>query len=179
MVTGGVEDNPESINAWFKAGATAVGMGSGLFKKAWVAEGRYGQISEAVASVLKWIRRARGEKVDYHLEHVGIHPGEQGSAREIAEWYAAAFGLRVVEGNSSFMLEGARGGRIEVVKAAQAGQVHLAISVSDFDDAVADLRGRGFEVEAPPRVGPAFKSAFLETPDPAGHRVHIVWRRAS
>jgi 2-dehydro-3-deoxyphosphogluconate aldolase/(4S)-4-hydroxy-2-oxoglutarate aldolase len=177
-VTGGVEDNPESINAWFKAGVTAVGMGSNLFKKAWITEGRYDQVRQAVASVLKWIRQARGEKVDYLLEHVGIHPGEQGSAREIADWYATAFGLRVVEGSSSFMLEGARGGRVEVVKAAQAGgQVHLAISVSDFYDAVADLRGRGFEVEDPPRVGPTFKSAFLKTPDPAGHRVHILWRK--
>ena len=52
MVTGGVEDNPESINAWFKAGVVAVGMGSGLFKKAWVTEGRYDQVSQAVASVL-------------------------------------------------------------------------------------------------------------------------------
>ncbi|MBD2703726.1 bifunctional 4-hydroxy-2-oxoglutarate aldolase/2-dehydro-3-deoxy-phosphogluconate aldolase [Spirosoma sp. BT702] len=31
MVTGGVEPTYESINAWFKAGVTAVGMGSQLF----------------------------------------------------------------------------------------------------------------------------------------------------
>ncbi|GAB3985904.1 bifunctional 4-hydroxy-2-oxoglutarate aldolase/2-dehydro-3-deoxy-phosphogluconate aldolase [Spirosoma daeguense] len=31
MVTGGVEPNAESLNAWFKAGVTAVGIGSQLF----------------------------------------------------------------------------------------------------------------------------------------------------
>lgn len=31
MVTGGVEPNQESLTAWFKAGVTAVGMGSQLF----------------------------------------------------------------------------------------------------------------------------------------------------
>ncbi|GAB3954300.1 bifunctional 4-hydroxy-2-oxoglutarate aldolase/2-dehydro-3-deoxy-phosphogluconate aldolase [Spirosoma harenae] len=31
MVTGGVEPNADSLNAWFKAGVTAVGIGSQLF----------------------------------------------------------------------------------------------------------------------------------------------------
>jgi 2-dehydro-3-deoxyphosphogluconate aldolase/(4S)-4-hydroxy-2-oxoglutarate aldolase len=177
MITGGVEDNPENINAWFKAGVTAVGMGSNLFKKAWVKEGRYDQISQTVASVLKWIRQAGGEKTDYHLEHIGIYPTEQATAQEIAEWYARAFGLNLVEGNNSYMLEGASGGRIEVVKASGPDKIHLAISVSDFEDAVAELKSRGFEVEDSPRISPTLKSVFLKSADPAGYRVHILWRR--
>ena len=33
MITGGVEPTEESLSAWFKAGATCVGMGSHLFPK--------------------------------------------------------------------------------------------------------------------------------------------------
>lgn len=33
MITGGVEPNEKSLNEWFKAGATCVGMGSQLFTK--------------------------------------------------------------------------------------------------------------------------------------------------
>jgi 2-dehydro-3-deoxyphosphogluconate aldolase/(4S)-4-hydroxy-2-oxoglutarate aldolase len=33
MVTGGVEPTAENLNAWFKAGAYCVGMGSKLFPK--------------------------------------------------------------------------------------------------------------------------------------------------
>jgi len=46
MVTGGVEPTEQSLNAWFDAGVNAVGMGSQLFKKEWLAEGNYQAITD-------------------------------------------------------------------------------------------------------------------------------------
>lgn len=56
LPTGGVEPEEESLHAWFKAGAAAVGMGSKLIRKEWVSTGQYGQIRELTAKVVKWIK---------------------------------------------------------------------------------------------------------------------------
>jgi len=61
MPTGGVEATRESVNAWFKAGVCAVGVGSNLITKQAVANGDYGAISARVAEMLQWIREARGK----------------------------------------------------------------------------------------------------------------------
>jgi len=60
MPTGGVSATQESIDAWFKAGVTAVGIGSSLIKKDLLAAGDYAAISARTAEVLGWIRDARG-----------------------------------------------------------------------------------------------------------------------
>ena len=62
MPTGGVETTQESIDAWFKAGISAAGIGSNLVKKEWVAAGNYDAISAKTAQVLGWIREARAKK---------------------------------------------------------------------------------------------------------------------
>ena len=59
MPTGGVETTKESINAWFKAGITAAGIGSNLVKKEWLAAGNYEAITAKTKEVLEWIREAR------------------------------------------------------------------------------------------------------------------------
>ena len=61
MPTGGVDATQASIQAWFEAGATAVGMGSKLITKSLVAEGDFEGITHKVAQVLAWIAQARGE----------------------------------------------------------------------------------------------------------------------
>lgn len=61
MPTGGVETTKESINAWFKAGIAAAGIGSNLVKKEWVAAGDYAAITAKTIEVLAWIREARGK----------------------------------------------------------------------------------------------------------------------
>jgi len=61
MPTGGVDATQESINAWFKAGVTCVGIGSKLITKPFVAEGNFEGIAQKAAQVLQWIREARGE----------------------------------------------------------------------------------------------------------------------
>jgi 2-dehydro-3-deoxyphosphogluconate aldolase/(4S)-4-hydroxy-2-oxoglutarate aldolase len=54
MVTGGVEPTQESIEAWFSAGVTAVGIGSQLFKELEISK-----IKEKVQNILAWIQKAK------------------------------------------------------------------------------------------------------------------------
>ncbi len=54
MVTGGVAPTQESISAWMKAGATALGIGSNLIRKAWVEAGDFDAIRQLTAQVLEW-----------------------------------------------------------------------------------------------------------------------------
>ena len=61
MPTGGVDATRESIEAWFGAGVTCVGIGSKLVVKDLVAKGDFDTISDKAAQVLAWIREARGE----------------------------------------------------------------------------------------------------------------------
>ncbi|MCL6430295.1 MAG: bifunctional 4-hydroxy-2-oxoglutarate aldolase/2-dehydro-3-deoxy-phosphogluconate aldolase [Anaerolineae bacterium] len=59
MPTGGVEATKESIDAWFKAGVAAVGVGSNLIRKDLVEKGEFAAITARVAQMLEWIREAR------------------------------------------------------------------------------------------------------------------------
>jgi 2-dehydro-3-deoxyphosphogluconate aldolase/(4S)-4-hydroxy-2-oxoglutarate aldolase len=59
MPTGGVDPTAESINAWFKAGTAAVGIGSKLITKELVAAGNFDEIANRVALTLALIRQAR------------------------------------------------------------------------------------------------------------------------
>lgn len=66
MPTGGVDASKESITAWFKAGVTAVGIGSNLIRKELVEAGDFEAITAKVAQVIAWIREARGEGTHSH-----------------------------------------------------------------------------------------------------------------
>lgn len=59
MVTGGVEPTQENLSAWFKAGVTAVGMGSNLFPKEVVKAGEWSKITELCKQGLAIIRKNR------------------------------------------------------------------------------------------------------------------------
>ena len=59
LVTGGVSANQASINAWFKAGVTAVGIGSALIRKEWVEAGNYAAITDEASQIMAWIRQAQ------------------------------------------------------------------------------------------------------------------------
>src|SRR5690606_24406392 len=52
MITGGVSPSPESLKAWFGAGAVAVGMGSNLIRADLVKAGRFDEISDNVKQAL-------------------------------------------------------------------------------------------------------------------------------
>lgn len=60
MPTSGVDATQQSVNAWFGAGVTCVGMGSKLVRKDLVAAGEWEEISAAVRQTLAWIKEARG-----------------------------------------------------------------------------------------------------------------------
>jgi len=176
MPTGGVSDTQASIAAWFKAGVTAVGIGSNLIKKEWVAAGNYDAIAGRTAQILTWIREARGINVFAGVEHVGLYPYGGASAQDIAEWYGQVFGFKLQDGKSSLFVEGSGPGRIELMKEGDTDRCHLAVKVHNFEEAAAALASRGVELEEP-KVGPDFKAAFLKQADPAGNRVHLLWRR--
>jgi 2-dehydro-3-deoxyphosphogluconate aldolase / (4S)-4-hydroxy-2-oxoglutarate aldolase len=62
MPTGGVELDEKNITDWFKAGATAVGIGSNLITREAVAQQDYLTITNNVRRVLGWISSARKSK---------------------------------------------------------------------------------------------------------------------
>lgn len=55
MVTGGVKPEKENLEAWFKSGATCVGMGSNLFPKEIIASGEWEKITGLCRNALEII----------------------------------------------------------------------------------------------------------------------------
>jgi 2-dehydro-3-deoxyphosphogluconate aldolase/(4S)-4-hydroxy-2-oxoglutarate aldolase len=62
MPTGGVEAQKESIAEWIKAGASCIGLGSGLVRQDWVKAGKFNEISDLTRQALGWIEEARKDK---------------------------------------------------------------------------------------------------------------------
>jgi 2-dehydro-3-deoxyphosphogluconate aldolase / (4S)-4-hydroxy-2-oxoglutarate aldolase len=60
MPTGGVEPTSESMDAWFNAGAAAVGMGSKLISREILKEKDYAGLTERVRKVLSMIKNRIG-----------------------------------------------------------------------------------------------------------------------
>ena len=60
IATGAVEPTAENLTAWFKAGVTAVGMGSKLFPKEAVASGNWDAITKLCETSFTFIQKARG-----------------------------------------------------------------------------------------------------------------------
>jgi 2-dehydro-3-deoxyphosphogluconate aldolase/(4S)-4-hydroxy-2-oxoglutarate aldolase len=61
MPTGGVSPTEESLNAWFEAGVTCVGMGSKLIVKELVAAKDWKGIEENVRQALAIIKKFKGQ----------------------------------------------------------------------------------------------------------------------
>ena len=174
MPTAGVDATQESIEAWFGAGVCAVGIGSKLIRKDSVAAGDWEEISHTVRQVLDWIKEARGEPVFLGVEHVGLYPTEGASAGIIGEWYKKRFGFDLKEGRSSFFASSTGSGRIEIMKEAITDRCHVAVKVSNFEQAVAALQAQGIELEEP-KFKAGVKAVFLKERDPAGNLVHLLW----
>jgi 2-dehydro-3-deoxyphosphogluconate aldolase / (4S)-4-hydroxy-2-oxoglutarate aldolase len=176
MPTGGVEASQESVTGWIKAGAAAIGMGSNLVRKEWVDTGNFDAIQELTAQVINWVRLARGRAVFEGIEHVGLYPPQLSDARVIADWYTRVFGFKAKEGNSSIFLESSGAGRIEVSKTETNSPCHVAVRVANFELALAALQAGGIELDQP-SVKADIKTVYLKNTDPAGNRVHLVWRK--
>ena len=59
MITGGVEPTEQNLSAWFKAGATAVGMGSQLFTKEILETKDWARLQQVVSDSLAIIKRVK------------------------------------------------------------------------------------------------------------------------
>jgi 2-dehydro-3-deoxyphosphogluconate aldolase/(4S)-4-hydroxy-2-oxoglutarate aldolase len=59
LATGAVEPTEENLAKWFKAGVTAVGMGSKLFPKEAVAAGNWEAITTLCKQALEYIQKAK------------------------------------------------------------------------------------------------------------------------
>jgi len=59
LATGAVEPTEKNLTEWFKAGVTAVGMGSKLFPKEAVAAGNWGAVTALCKEALEYIRKAK------------------------------------------------------------------------------------------------------------------------
>lgn len=57
MPTGGIDPTEASIQSWFEAGISAMGMGSQLFTAARLKNGEWGQISAICREVMGWIKQ--------------------------------------------------------------------------------------------------------------------------
>ncbi|MDR2774520.1 MAG: bifunctional 4-hydroxy-2-oxoglutarate aldolase/2-dehydro-3-deoxy-phosphogluconate aldolase [Tannerella sp.] len=60
MATGAVEPTEENLCEWFKAGVTAVGMGSKLFPNEAVSSGEWNVITTLCRNAIGYIRKAKG-----------------------------------------------------------------------------------------------------------------------
>ena len=59
MVTGGVKPEKSNLEAWFKAGATCVGMGSNLFPKDAIAAKDWARITALCKDALEIVRQVK------------------------------------------------------------------------------------------------------------------------
>jgi 2-dehydro-3-deoxyphosphogluconate aldolase/(4S)-4-hydroxy-2-oxoglutarate aldolase len=173
LPTGGVDATEASIGEWIKAGAAAVGLGSKLITADAIKARNFDSIAAKVAQCVGWIQKARGVPTFLGVEHPGLY-SHQASADEISAWYAKTFGFARKEGNSSFMLSGGGAGRLEVMKAPEDTRLHVAIRVSNFEEAVAALQAQGIGIKEP-IVKPDLKAAYLDMTDPDGNPVHLLW----
>lgn len=177
MPSGGVEATREDIMRWIKAGAAAINMGTNLIRKDLVKEGKYDEIGKRVEECIKWIREAKGTPTFLGVEHTAIYPTEKVDAEKIVEWYTKTFDFKKEEARASILVSGKYGEKIEVMREYEKdSRAHIGIGVSDFEKALQQLKEKGIEVEEP-IVGPKYKVAYLKQRDPAGNKVHIIYRR--
>ena len=174
MPTGGVDASEDSVTAWITAGAAALGIGSKLVSKDAVASGDFESITHRVQQVLSWVKKARGASLFLGVEHPGLYPEKTGGGQEMADWYAEAFRLSVSVGNSSIFVSGEGPGRLEIAKEPAHQKSHVAIRVSNYEEARAELIAKGFEFEEESEKN-GVRAGYLTTPDPAGHRVHLLY----
>jgi len=106
------------------------------------------------------------------FEHSGLYP-VRSSAEEIAAWYEKAFGFNRTDEKISYFLSGPGKGRLEILKnKAGDARMHVAIQVSDFEEAMAVLKAKGIRLKEP-LIEPNLKIVYLEEPDPEGNPVHL------
>ncbi len=118
-------------------------------------------------------QKAQAAPLFLGCEHPGLYP-HKASAKEIAAWYEKTFGFKCEDKDVSFFLSGGGAGRIEVMKERAGIHCHVAIRVSNFEEAMAALKSKGVALQEP-SIEPTAKKVYLAEPDPDGNPVHLVW----
>jgi predicted enzyme related to lactoylglutathione lyase len=119
-------------------------------------------------------KQDRGESLFLGFEHSGLYP-LRSDADTIALWYEKQFGFKKSEETASCFLSGPGAGRLEIMKnPAGAAHMHVAVQVSDFEQAVAALKAKGVRLKEP-MIQPHLKIVYLEETDPEGNPVHLWW----
>jgi catechol 2,3-dioxygenase-like lactoylglutathione lyase family enzyme len=125
---------------------------------------------------MKKTKKAGGSSLFLGFEHSGLYPTNT-DADTIAAWYEEAFGFRRTDEKASLFLSGPGNGRLEIMKHPMgSAHMHVAIEVSDFEEAVAWLKAKGIGLREP-MIQPDLKIVYLEDPDPAGNPVHLWWKK--
>ena len=120
--------------------------------------------------------KARGTPLFLGFEHAGIYP-RKSDVDAIASWYEKAFGFRKTEESASYFLSGPGNGRLEIMKkTAGKAPMHVAIRVSNFEEAVAALEAKGIRLKEP-MIQQDHKIAYLKQSDPEGNPVHLWWKK--
>jgi len=156
---------PEHIGSCLKAGACVVTC---------PAAADAGKAADMVWEAAK----ARGLPLFTGVEHTGTYPLEGQDAAEIADWYVDTLGFQKFEGDGYSFVFGQGPGRIEVLTAYEPTRAHMAIKVRHLAEAMRVLQKKGFDFEPVKDFGRT-KAVFLKQPDPAGNKVHFLYRALS
>lgn len=110
------------------------------------------------------------------FEHSGLYP-LKADAETIVSWYQKTFGFTRTEEKASYFLSGHGEGRLEIMKDAEGNaHMHVAIHVSNFEEAVAALQAKGIALREPV-IQSSLKIVYLQDTDPEGHPVHLWWSK--
>jgi catechol 2,3-dioxygenase-like lactoylglutathione lyase family enzyme len=121
-------------------------------------------------------KKARSASLFLGFEHSGLYPLKT-NADTAATWYERTFGFKKSDETASYFLSGPGNGRLEIMKnTAGTAHMHVAIQVSDFEEAVAALKAKGIRLKEP-LIQPNLKIVYLEDPDPEGNLVHLWWAK--
>lgn len=120
------------------------------------------------------------------IEHFAIAAKD---TEKLADFYIQAFGFSVAYKNAKtpptiFVKPANPGSMIEIIPASEkpalrrelndAGLVHVALSVSDLDAAMAELSARGVSFDGDVKVSGDVKAVFFR--DPEGNILHLIQR---
>lgn len=121
-------------------------------------------------------KKKRGASVFLGFEHSGIYPLKS-NPDDIAAWYEKIFDFKRSAEAASCFLSGPGSGRLEIMKQkAGKANMHVAIQVSDFEEAVKVMEAKGIRLRKS-IIQPDLKIVYLEEPDPEGNLVHLWWRK--
>ena len=116
------------------------------------------------------------------IEHTAIASPDP---RKLAQWYVETLGFVInYDSGKTFFIKAPDGSMIEIITSEgglapkamkDAGLRHLALTVSDYDAAIAQLTAKGVSLLGEPIVNADLKVAFFT--DPEGNFLHIIQRQ--